>query len=73
VPPLRGDRPPYLRLQPSEARQLTVSSTNCGESIEGPSTTVWRANYTTVEEIPTGEELLAGTFYLIILEHHMTS
>jgi hypothetical protein len=50
-----------------------VSSTNCGESIEGPSTTVWRANYTTVEEIPTGEELLAGTFYLIILEHHMTS
>jgi hypothetical protein len=23
-----------------------------------------RANYTTVEEIPTGEEVLAGTFFL---------
>jgi hypothetical protein len=23
-----------------------------------------RANYTTVEEIPTGEEILAGTFFL---------
>jgi predicted aspartyl protease len=30
----------------------------------GPALWTGRANYTTVEEIPTGEEVLAGTFFL---------
>jgi hypothetical protein len=30
----------------------------------GPTPRTGRANYTTVEEIPTGEEVLAGTFFL---------
>jgi hypothetical protein len=30
----------------------------------GPAPQIGRANYTTVEEIPTGEEVLAGTFFL---------
>jgi hypothetical protein len=30
----------------------------------GPVPRTGRANYTTVEEIPTGEEVLAGTFFL---------
>jgi hypothetical protein len=30
----------------------------------GPAPRTGRANYTTVEEIPTGEEVLAGTFFL---------
>jgi hypothetical protein len=35
VPPMREARPPCSRLQPSEARQLTVSSDNCGNSTKG--------------------------------------
>jgi hypothetical protein len=31
---------------------------------KGPAPQMGRANYTTVEEIPTGEEVLAGTFFL---------
>jgi hypothetical protein len=31
---------------------------------KGPTPRTGRANYTTVEEIPTGEEVLAGTFFL---------
>jgi hypothetical protein len=31
---------------------------------KGPAPQVARANYTTVKEIPTGEEVLAGTFFL---------
>jgi predicted aspartyl protease len=31
---------------------------------KGPAPRASRANYTTVEEIPTGEEVLAGTFFL---------
>jgi hypothetical protein len=31
---------------------------------KGPAPRVARANYTTVEEIPTGEKVLAGTFSL---------
>jgi hypothetical protein len=31
---------------------------------KGPALRAARANYTTVEEIPTGEEVLAGTFFL---------
>jgi hypothetical protein len=30
----------------------------------GPASRTSRANYTTMEEIPTGEEVLAGTFFL---------
>jgi hypothetical protein len=30
----------------------------------GPAPRTSRANYTTVEEIPTGEEVLVGTFFL---------
>jgi hypothetical protein len=45
VPPLQEDQPPCFRLQPSEARQLTASSGNHGESskglTEGPNTTAW--------------------------------
>jgi hypothetical protein len=35
----------------------------------GPAPRTGRVNYTTVEEIPTGEEVLAGTFFLN--EHHV--
>jgi hypothetical protein len=31
---------------------------------KGPAPRTGRANYTTMEEIPTGEEVLAGTFFL---------
>jgi hypothetical protein len=31
---------------------------------KGPAPRTGHANYTTVEEIPTGEEMLAGTFFL---------
>jgi hypothetical protein len=31
---------------------------------KGPAPRAGHANYTTVEEIPTGEEVLAGTFFL---------
>jgi hypothetical protein len=31
--------------------------------IHAPSLRVGRANFTTVEEIPPGEEVLAGTFF----------
>jgi hypothetical protein len=45
TPSLREDRPPCSRFQPSEARQLIVSSGNHGESAEWsteePNTTVW--------------------------------
>jgi hypothetical protein len=45
-----------------------VSSHARGQSAEGPSegsyTMDGRTNYTTVEEIPMGEEVLAGTFFL---------
>jgi hypothetical protein len=68
VPPLREDRPRCSRFQPSEARQLTASSSNHGESTEGPTEgpTPWfvHANYTTMEDIPMGEEVLAGTIFL---------
>jgi hypothetical protein len=33
-------------------------------SQRGPAPRTGHANYTTVEEIPTGEEVLAGTFFL---------
>jgi hypothetical protein len=42
-----------------------------------PTPRTGHANYTIVDEIPTGEEVVAGTFFLnehpiIILEHRMT-
>jgi hypothetical protein len=68
APSLQEDQPPCSRFQPSEARQLTVSSGYHGESVEGPTEgptpQFGHANYTTVEKIPTGKEVLAGTFYL---------
>jgi hypothetical protein len=45
----------------------TTYSSACGEPIEeqrGLAPRSGRANYTTVEEIPTREEVLAGTFFL---------
>jgi hypothetical protein len=44
-----------------------VSSATHGQPAEGPSEgsyTTGHANYTTVEDIPTGEEVLVGTFFL---------
>jgi hypothetical protein len=35
-----------------------------GEPVEGPAPWTGRANYTTVDGIPTGEEVLASTFFL---------
>jgi hypothetical protein len=62
------DGPLLSGMPPAQAEQLVTSSGTHGKSAEGPSegscTTVGRANYTTVEEIPTGEEVLAGTFFL---------
>jgi hypothetical protein len=37
---------------------------------KGPTPQTGRANYTTLEEIPTREEMLTGTFFLN--EHHIT-
>jgi hypothetical protein len=47
-------------MPPTQAKQLAVSSGTRGKSAEGPS----EGSYTTVEEIPMGEEVLAGTFFL---------
>jgi hypothetical protein len=45
-----------------------MSSGTRGQSTEGPTegscSTGWRTNYTTMEEIRTGEEVLVGTFFL---------
>jgi hypothetical protein len=55
-------------MSPAQAKQLTTGSGTRGQSAEGPSegscTTNGRANYTTVEEIPMGEEVLVGMFFL---------
>jgi hypothetical protein len=64
----------YPRMPRSKAEQLTLSYDNCGEPAEapteGPAPRTGRTNYTTVEEIPTGEEMLAG-YHLWPREHHM--
>jgi hypothetical protein len=53
---------------PVEIGQLTTYSKTCGESTKGPTKRLKPqsgcANYTTVEEIPTGEEVLVGMFFL---------
>jgi hypothetical protein len=49
----------------SDSPQATVSMANHQNGPHrGPTPRTGRANYTTVEEIPTGEEVLAGTFFL---------
>jgi hypothetical protein len=56
------------QLPHAHAKQLTTSSSTCGQSIkgpiEGPAPQTDRANYTTMDEIPKGEEVLAGRFFL---------
>jgi hypothetical protein len=58
------DGPLCSRMSSAQAKQLVVSSGTHGQSAKGhqkgPTPWVARANYTTVEEIPTGE-VLAGT------------
>jgi hypothetical protein len=53
---------------PAQAKQFTASSDTRGQSAEGQqrglAPRTGRANYTTVEEIPKGKEVLAGTFIL---------
>jgi hypothetical protein len=55
-------------MSPDQANQLTTSSSTHGQpaegSTEGPATQSGHANYTTMDEIPTGEEVLAGIFIL---------
>jgi hypothetical protein len=49
----------------SNSPQATVSMANRQKGPQrGPAPRTGRANYTTVEEIPTGEEVLASTFFL---------
>jgi hypothetical protein len=53
---------------PAQAKQLAMSSGTHVQLAEGPSegscTMDGRANYTTMEEIPMGEDVIAGTFFL---------
>jgi hypothetical protein len=53
--------------QPKQSNSLRCSSTR-GQLVEGPqkgpAPQTSHANYTTMEEIPTGEEVLAGMFFL---------
>jgi hypothetical protein len=62
------DVPLCSRMPPAQAKQLTVSSGTHGQPAEGhqkgPTPRTGRTNYTIVEEILTGEEVLAGTFFL---------
>jgi hypothetical protein len=49
----------------SNSPQATTNMTNRQKGPQrGPAPRSDRANYTTMEEIPTGEEVLAGTFFL---------
>jgi hypothetical protein len=49
----------------SNSPQAMVSMANHQKGPQrGPTPRTGHANYTTVEEIPTGEEVLAGTFFL---------
>jgi hypothetical protein len=49
----------------SNSPQATTSMDNHQKGPQrGPAPRIGRANYTTVEEIPTGLEVLAGTFFL---------
>jgi hypothetical protein len=52
----------------AKAKKFPTSHGEHGQPSEGPTerscTKDWSCNYTTVEEIPMGEEVLAGTFFL---------
>jgi hypothetical protein len=49
----------------SNSPQDTASMANHQKGLQrGPAPRTGRANYTIVEEIPTGEEVLVGTFFL---------
>jgi hypothetical protein len=49
----------------SNSPQATTSMSNHAKGPQrGPAPRTGRANYTTMEKIPTGEEVLAGTFFL---------
>jgi hypothetical protein len=71
---LLEDGPVCSRMPPAQAKQLAVSfGTHVQSAVR-----MGRANYTTVEDIPTGEEMLADTFFLnehpvIILFHSRAS
>jgi hypothetical protein len=56
------------RMPPAQVEQLTASSGTRGQPErghqKGPARWIGRASYTIVEEIPTVEEVLAGTFFL---------
>jgi hypothetical protein len=55
----------FLMLKQSNSPQATASMANHQKGPQrGHAPRTGRANYTTVEEIPTGEEVLAGTFFL---------
>jgi hypothetical protein len=62
------DGPLCSRMPSAQAKQLAVSSSTRGQSVEGPSevscTMTTRSNYTTMEKVPMGEEVLVGTFSL---------
>jgi hypothetical protein len=62
------DVPLCSRMPPAQAKQLTVSSGTHGQPAEGhqkgPTPRTGCTNYTIVEEILTGEEVLPGTFFL---------
>jgi hypothetical protein len=62
------DGPLRSRMPPAQAKQLTAGSGTCGQSVEGPSegscTMDGLSNYTTMEEIPMGEDVLVGMFFL---------
>jgi hypothetical protein len=55
-------------MPPAQTKQLTTSSGTRGQLAEGPTEGLVprtsRANYTTVNEIPTVEEVLAGMFFI---------
>jgi hypothetical protein len=62
---LQKERSLHQQLLPAQVKKLTTRSDTRDQSVEGPSTMVsHHANYTTVEEIPMREEVLADTFFL---------
>jgi hypothetical protein len=54
---LQKDRPLRPQLPCSEARQLPTSSGTRAESTAGPAPRSGHANYTTMDRIPTGEDV----------------
>jgi hypothetical protein len=58
-----------LRVVARSNRQVTKSCGTCVKPTKGPTPWTGRANYTTMEEMPTREEVLTGTFFLH--DHHI--